>query len=121
MASGRLHPVRPRTLAVLEHEFAAHLLEVAALQRILACSYALEYRLHRVDEHVGVHVLGLGPEFVCSRHAEVVVQLARWVGVNGKWAACGFRVHGYQLRTAAANDCDKRGSRQCEKVIRRDG
>jgi hypothetical protein len=69
MAPRRLHAMHPRALAVLEEEFAADLLEVAALERFAARRDALEYRLHAVDQHVGLHVGRLAAEVVGPRHA----------------------------------------------------
>jgi len=54
-----LHTMHPGTLALLKNELPAHLLHVAALGCVPACTETLEDRLHRVDEHVRVHVRGL--------------------------------------------------------------
>lgn len=121
VASRRLHAVRPRTLAVLEQELAADLLEVAALERLPACAEALEYRLHRVDEHVGLHVLGLSAKIERASHAQVVVELAGWVGVDGERAARRLRVHGDQLGPPAPNDGDEGRRGEREEVVGRDG
>jgi hypothetical protein len=115
------HPVYPCALSVLEQKFPAHLLHVAALQRILAGSETLEYRLHRVDQHVGVHVFGLGAELKRPCHAQNVVELARGVGVDGKGTRCRLRVHGNQFRPPAADDCYESGCGQSKESVGGDG
>ena len=109
MSSCSLHPVCPCAFSILKQEFPADLLEVPALQCMLAGAQALEYRLNRVDEDVRLHVCGLGTKIVGASHAEVVVELARRVSVYGEGTSGRFGVHGYQFGATAADDSDEGG------------
>ena len=112
-----LHSMREHAFSVLKQKLAAHLLHVAALPSLLARAQSLEDRLHRIDEHVGLHVCGLVAKFQGSCHAELVVQFACWLGVDGKRARGGIRVHGNQLWLAAADDRNGSGSWQRQEVF----
>ena len=94
MTTCSLHAMHPRTLPILEQELAADLLEVSALEGFTTGLEALEDGLHAVDEHVGLHVLRLAAQVEGARHPQVVVELARGLGVDGERAAGGFGVHG---------------------------
>lgn len=121
MIPGVLHPVYPCALSILEQELPTHLLEVAALERILARADALEDGLHRVDDHVRLHVGRSCAELERPCHAQQIVDFARGVGVDWEWAGRGFGVHWDQLRLSATNDSYEGRRRQGEEGIGRDG
>jgi hypothetical protein len=121
MVSRRLHPMHPCTLSILEQKFSTNLLHITALERMLAGPETLEYGLHRVDEHVCLHILGLGAKLKRPGHAEQIVELARRVGVDGERTIRRLRVHGYQLGPSAANDSYEGGCRQSEEGVGCDG
>lgn len=104
VAPRRAHAMHPRALAALEEELAADLLEIAALEGFAACGQPLEDGLHAVDQQVRLHVCGFGAEVECACHAEVVVDFARRLGVDGEGAGGCCGVHGNELRAAAADD-----------------
>jgi hypothetical protein len=111
----------PCAFSILEQKLSANLLHITALERVLAGSKTLENRLHRVDEQVCLHVLGLGAELKRAGHAEKIIELARRVGVDGEWAICRLGVHGYQLGPSAADDGYERGCGQGEERVGCDG
>src|SRR5437773_420891 len=53
------HPMTPHHLAVLEHEFSTHLLDISALQRPATALHNLVYRLHDCAEKAGLDVVWL--------------------------------------------------------------
>lgn len=113
--------MRPCALSVLKQELAADLLEIAAFEDVLACAYALEDGLYRVDEQVAVYVGRFCAEVEGARHAEIVVDLARGVCVDGERTRGRLSVHWYQLGATAADDGYEGRCREREKVIGFDG
>lgn len=104
------HAVTPRDGAGFEQELAAHLAIVAAFGGSPAAFEALDKGGGHDGEKRFLHVLrALGAEIERSGHAEVVVEFARGVGVDGEWAVGGLSVHGDEIGMAAADDDDLRG------------
>src|SRR5690242_1111091 len=115
VAPRRAHAMHPRALAALEEELAADLLEIAALEGFAARGQPLEDGLHAVDQQVRLHVCGFGAEVECACHAEVVVDFACRLGVDGEGARGCCGVHGDELRAAAADDGDGGWGREGEE------
>ena len=121
MSPCSLHPVRPGTLAVFEEELSTDLLEVAAFERLATGAERLKDGLDGVYEDMGLHVFRLASQIVGARHAEMVVEFARRVGVDGEGAARDLGVHGDEFGAPAADDGDKGGCGQREEVVGLDG
>lgn len=111
------HAMTPHHLAVLEHELASDLLDVAALDGTGAHLQALQDGGGHAGEHGLADVFGLWTQIERARHAEEVVELARRVGVDGERAARGFDIHGDELGTSTADDGDEGGSREGEESV----
>ncbi len=98
----------PHYVAILEHEFSAHLLDISTLQRPSAAFHALIYRLHHCGEQATLDVVWLlAPEIKRPCHAKDVVELASRVGIGGE-GALGYRgIHVDEFGTTAADDGDE--------------
>lgn len=56
-----------------------------------------------------------------ARHAQVVVELVRWVGVDGKWTRCCLDVHVDEFRASTTDNGYESGRREREERFGGDG
>ena len=108
-----MDPAHLATIALavtLDHELAADLPVVATLEGIAAGAEALDDGLHGGAEDAALDVVGLGlAEVEGADHAELLVERAVRVAVDGVRAGRGFGVDGDELGLAAADDGDGGG------------
>lgn len=101
------HAMAPHRPALLDHELAAHLPEIAAGERFAARAEGLDEGAERGRGDAKLHVFGrFGAEVEGAGHAEGGVEALGGVGVDGEGAGGGARVHGDEVGLAAAYDGD---------------
>jgi hypothetical protein len=107
----------PSHLAMFDEELAANLIERPTVKSIESALEGLYNAPRGPCSRRLVHVLGFGSKIEGFRHSKLVIELARWLGIDGKRALRLSLIHLDQIGSTATDDNDESGVLQVKKLV----